>query len=121
MFMALTVATSVALFAMVGCEDSVNMVEETQNPEKIFPRTMLTGLGIAVVIYMLVAVSVVMVIPPGELTAIGDAEGRALIDVVSRGAPDFPTDRVFPSLARFAVADTRLSTLLTKGTAAGWE
>ncbi|HEY9565738.1 MAG TPA: APC family permease [Nocardioides sp.] len=112
MFMAVTVATSVAFFAMVGFEDSVNMVEETQNPEKIFPRTMLTGLGIAVVIYMLVAVSVVMVIPPGELKAIGDAEGRALLDVVSRGAPDFPIDRVFPFLACFAVANTALINML---------
>src|SRR3546814_21125303 len=73
---------------------------------------MLTGLGIAVVIYMLVAVSVVMVIPPGELKAIGDAEGRALLDVVSRGAPDFPIDRVFPFLACFAVANTALINML---------
>ena len=49
LFLAVTAATSIAFFAMVGFEDSVNMVEETQNPEKIFPRTMLTGLGIAVI------------------------------------------------------------------------
>ncbi|KRF17980.1 amino acid permease [Nocardioides sp. Soil797] len=112
MFMAVTVATSVAFFAMVGFEDSVNMVEETQDPERVFPRTMLTGLGIAVIVYMLVAVSVVMVIPPGELKAIGDAEGRALLDVVSRGAPDFPIDKVFPFLACFAVANTALINML---------
>ncbi|MCD6640558.1 MAG: APC family permease, partial [Nocardioides sp.] len=47
LFMAITLATSIAFFAMVGFEDSVNMVEETHEPEKIFPRTMLTGLGIA--------------------------------------------------------------------------
>ena len=47
---------------MVGFEDSVNMVEETKEPERIFPRTMLTGLGIAVIIYMLVAISVVAVL-----------------------------------------------------------
>src|SRR5690606_1924175 len=59
MFAAVTVATAIAFFSMVGFEDSVNMVEETREPEKIFPKVMLTGLGIAVVIYMLVAVSVV--------------------------------------------------------------
>ena len=58
----MTAATSIAFFAMVGFEDSVNMVEETKEPERIFPRTMLTGLGIAVIIYMLVAVSVVSVL-----------------------------------------------------------
>ena len=47
MFAATTVATAIAFFAMVGFEDSVNMVEETQEPERIFPRVMLTGLGIA--------------------------------------------------------------------------
>ena len=67
MFLAVTAATSIAFFAMVGFEDSVNMVEETKDPERIFPRTMLTGLGIAVIIYMLVAISVVSVLTPDEL------------------------------------------------------
>ena len=63
MFAAVTVATTIAFFSMVGFEDSVNMVEETKEPERIFPRTMFTALGIAVLAYMLVAVSVVMVLP----------------------------------------------------------
>lgn len=112
MFLAVTAATSVAFFAMVGFEDSVNMVEETENPEKIFPRTMITGLGIAVIIYMLVAVSVVAVLTPTELSEINEAEGRALLEVVSKGAPDFPIDRIFPFLAMFAVANTALINML---------
>ena len=112
MFLAVTAATSVAFFAMVGFEDSVNMVEETQDPERIFPRTMLTGLGIAVIIYMLVAVAVVAVLTPGELAEINEAEGRALLEVVSKGAPDFPIDKVFPFLAVFAVANTALINML---------
>lgn len=112
MFLAVTAATSIAFFAMVGFEDSVNMVEETKDPERIFPKTMLTGLGMAVIIYMLVAVSVVLVIPPGELRSIGEAEGAALLEVVSVGAPGFPIDRVFPFLACFAVANTALINML---------
>lgn len=112
LFLAVTAATSVAFFAMVGFEDSVNMVEETQEPEKIFPRTMLTGLGVAVIIYMLVAVSVVAVLTPGELADINESEGRALLEVVSKGAPDFPIDKVFPFLAVFAVANTALINML---------
>jgi amino acid transporter len=111
-FLAVTAATSVAFFAMVGFEDSVNMVEETHEPERIFPRTMLTGLGIAVVIYVLVAFAVVGVLTPDELSEINEAEGRALLEVVSKGAPDFPIDKVFPFLAVFAVANTALINML---------
>ncbi|MFF1251590.1 APC family permease [Pseudarthrobacter sp. NPDC058329] len=112
MFLAVTAATSIAFFAMVGFEDSVNMVEETRNPEKIFPRTMLTGLGIAVLLYMLVAISVVSVLSPTELESIREAEGAALLEVVHKGSPDFPIDRIFPFLAVFAVANTALINML---------
>lgn len=112
MFLAVTAATSVAFFAMVGFEDSVNMVEETREPERIFPRTMLTGLGIAVIFYMLVAVAVVAVLTPAELATINESEGRALLEVVSKGAPGFPIDKVFPFLAVFAVANTALINML---------
>jgi APA family basic amino acid/polyamine antiporter len=110
LFLAVTAATSIAFFAMVGFEDSVNMVEETREPERIFPRTMLTGLGVAVVIYMLVAVSVVAVLTSDPISEA--PEGGALLQVVHVGAPDFPIDRVFPFLACFAVANTALINML---------
>jgi APA family basic amino acid/polyamine antiporter len=109
-FLAVTAATSIAFFAMVGFEDSVNMVEETKEPERIFPRVMLTGLGIAVIIYMLVAVSVVAVLSTDQIGAA--PEGGALLEVVTVGAPDFPIDKVFPFLAVFAVANTALINML---------
>lgn len=112
LFMAVTLATSIAFFAMVGFEDAVNMVEETHEPQRIFPRTMLTGLGVAVIIYMLVAVAVVAVLTPTELETINESEGRALLEVVSKGAPDFPMDKIFPFLAVFAVANTALINML---------
>ncbi len=110
LFLAVTAATSIAFFAMVGFEDSVNMVEETKEPEKIFPRTMLTGLGIAVIIYMLVAVSVVSVLTSEQIADAPD--GRALLEVVRVGSPDFPIDKIFPFLAVFAVANTALINML---------
>ncbi|HET7195137.1 MAG TPA: APC family permease [Nocardioides sp.] len=110
-FAAVTVATAIAFFAMVGFEDSVNMVEETREPERIFPRVMLTGLGIAVVIYMLVAISVIMVLPLGEIEGF-DAETGILIEVVKQGAPSLPVDKIFPFLTVFAVANTALINML---------
>ena len=53
-FLAVTTATSLAFFAMVGFEDSVNMAEETKDPVRIFPKMLLTGLTIAGVVYVLV-------------------------------------------------------------------
>lgn len=110
LFFAVTAATSIAFFAMVGFEDSVNMVEETKEPERIFPRTMITGLGIAVIIYMLVAISTVAVLTSDQIANAPD--GRALLEVVRVGSPDFPIDRIFPFLAVFAVANTSLINML---------
>ena len=97
---------------MVGFEDSVNMVEETKDPERIFPRMMLTGLGIAVIIYMLVAVSVVAVLTPGEIAVIAEPRAGRCSRSSASGAPDFPIDKVFPFLAVFAVANTALINML---------
>ncbi|CAM2856635.1 APC family permease [Skermania piniformis] len=107
-FLAVTIATTIAFFAMVGFEDSVNMVEETKNPEKIFPRMMLTGLGIACLIYILVVVAVVAVLPLDYNS--GD-EG-ILLHVVRLGAPSIPIDEIFPYLTVFAVANTALINML---------
>ncbi len=112
LFVAVTIATAIAFFSMVGFEDSVNMVEEVKEPERIFPRMMLTGLGIAVLIYMLVAVSVVAVIPPGDIANPQNPEAGILLDVVRVGAPDLPIDKVFPFLTVFAVANTALINML---------
>ncbi len=112
LFLAVTVATAIAFFAMVGFEDSVNMVEETKNPNQVFPRIMLTGLGIAVVFYILVAISVIAVIPPGEVESVVNDEGKVLLEVVTRGAPGIPVDRIFPFLTVFAVANTALINML---------
>ena len=112
LFMAVTIATAIAFFSMVGFEDSVNMVEETKNPERVFPRMMLTGLGIAVIIYMLVAVSVVAVIPPGQIAEPTNPDAGILIDVVKLGAPNLPIDAIFPFMTVFAVANTALLNML---------
>jgi amino acid transporter len=112
LFAAVTIATAIAFFSMVGFEDSVNMVEETKNPERIFPKMMLTGLGIAVIIYMLVAVSVVAVIPAGDIATPANPEAGILLDVVRIGAPDLPIDKFFPFMTVFAVANTALINML---------
>ncbi|MBM7416010.1 MULTISPECIES: APC family permease [Nocardiaceae] len=107
-FLAVTIATTIAFFAMVGFEDSVNMVEETKEPEKIFPKMMLSGLGIACLIYVLVVVAVIAVLP---LDYDSGSEG-ILLHVVRLGAPGLPIDEIFPYLTVFAVANTALINML---------
>ena len=92
-FMAVTAATSLAFFAMVGFEDSVNMAEETKDPVRIFPKMLLTGLGIAGIVYVLVSIVAVALVPVGEL----EASDTPLVEVVKAGAPR-PADRQHPAV-----------------------
>ena len=111
-FAAVTMATAIAFFAMVGFEDSVNLVEETKHPQRDFPRIMLTGLGLCALVYMLVAVTVIMVIPPGDLLDPKNPDAGILLDVVRIGAPGIPVDAIFPFLTVFAVVNTALINML---------
>jgi len=107
-FLAVTTATSLAFFAMVGFEDSVNMAEETKDPSRIFPKVMLTGLSLTGLIYVLVSISAVAIVPVGEL---GESDTPLLL-VVEQGAPDLPMDRIFPFIAMFAVANSALINMM---------
>jgi APA family basic amino acid/polyamine antiporter len=109
-FLALTAATSLAFFAMVGFEDSVNMAEECTNPVRDFPRVMLLGLGITGLIYVLVSICAVALVPVGDLT--DTSKGSALTQVVRAGAPNLPFDRIFPFIGMFAVANSALINML---------
>lgn len=107
-FLAVTTATSLAFFAMVGFEDSVNMAEETKDPVRIFPKVLLTGLGIAGVVYVIVAIVAVALVPVGVLA---DSE-TPLIEVVKAGAPGLPIEAILPFISMFAVANTALINML---------
>ncbi len=109
-FFAVTAATSLAFFAMVGFEDSVNMAEECQDPVRDFPKMMLTGLGVTGVIYLLVSITAVALVPVGDLTNV--ELGPALNQVVAAGAPDLPFDKIFPFIGMFAVANSALINML---------
>jgi basic amino acid/polyamine antiporter, APA family len=107
-FMAVTAATSLAFFAMVGFEDSVNMAEETKDPVKIFPKMLLTGLSIAGIVYVLVSIVAVALVPVGEL----EASDTPLVEVVKAGAPGLPIDKILPFITMFAVSNTALINML---------
>ncbi|GAA3548623.1 amino acid permease [Aeromicrobium flavum] len=107
-FLAVTTATSLAFFAMVGFEDAVNMAEECHEPNRIFPKIMLTGLGLTGVIYILVSICAVAIVPVGELAG----NDTPLVTVVEQGAPDIPIDTILPFISMFAVANSALINML---------
>jgi len=59
-------ATTLAFFAMVGFEDSVNMAEECKEPSRLFPKVLLAGLLITGLIYVLVSISAITLAPPAQ-------------------------------------------------------
>ncbi|MGO1310915.1 MAG: APC family permease, partial [Brevibacterium aurantiacum] len=92
---------------MVGFEDSVNMVEETKDPQ-VFPKIMLSGLTITGIIYVLVSIVAVAAVPIGVLKE----SKTPLLEVFEAGAPGLPIDEIFPFLTMFAVANTALINML---------
>ncbi len=100
-------ATTLAFFAMVGFEDSVNMAEECKDPTHIFPKVLLTGLLITGVIYVLVSISAITLVAPEQL---GQGE-TPLLQVVQAGAPNFPLE-IFGFITMFAVANSALINML---------
>ena len=107
MFWPVIAATTLAFFAMVGFEDSVNMAEECKDPTRDFPKVLLAGLAITGLIYVLVSISAITLVAPEQLS-----EGETpLLQVVQQGAPNFPL-WIFGFITMFAVANSALINML---------
>ncbi len=107
MFWPVIAATTLAFFAMVGFEDSVNMAEECEDPNRDFPKVLLAGLAITGTIYVLVSVSAITLVAPEQLS-----QGETpLLQVVQKGAPNFPI-WIFGFITMFAVANSALINML---------
>jgi amino acid transporter len=107
MFWPVIAATTLAFFAMVGFEDSVNMAEECKDPTRDFPKVLLAGLAITGIIYVLVSISAITLVAPEQLS-----EGETpLLQVVQQGAPNFPL-WIFGFITMFAVANSALINML---------
>lgn len=107
LFWPVIAATTLAFFAMVGFEDSVNMAEETKDPTRTFPKILLAGLVITGSIYVLVSISAITLVSPEQL---GEGE-TPLLKVVQAGAPNFPI-WIFGFITMFAVANSALINML---------
>ena len=105
--LAMLSGASLAFFALIGFEDSVNVAEETQEPSRIFPPALFTGLAIALVIYIIVTLVAGMAVPVDDL----EASDGPLLEVVQLGPLGINT-KVFSAIALFALTNGALINMI---------
>ena len=71
------IGAHIAFFAFIGFEDIVNMAEEVRKPKRNLPLAILISIGIATLIYFLIATIAVLAVPPAQL-----AESKAPFAVI---------------------------------------
>jgi len=112
---ALAVLAGIAFsfFAMTGFENTANVAEETIDPHRAFPRSLVGGMIVAGVVYVLVSVAAALTVPVDQLAS-SDA---ALLEVVKQGILPFSTDfmtTLFSIIALIAITNTTLVTVVTQ-------
>jgi amino acid transporter len=112
---ALAILAGVALsfFAMTGFENTANVAEETIDPCRSFPRSLIGGMIVAGAIYVLVSVSAALTVDT-ETLAGSDA---ALLEVVEKGILPLDTglmSDLFVVIAMIAITNTTLVAIVTQ-------
>ena len=106
-FAAVLAGATLAFYALVGFEDSVNVAEETQRPSRTYPKALFMGLGIAGVLYFLVTVGASAVVPTGDLTA----SSGPLLEVVKQGPLNIP-EKLFSAIGLLALSNGALINMI---------
>jgi amino acid transporter len=112
---ALAILAGVALsfFAMTGFENTANVAEETIDPHRMFPRSLVGGMITAGVIYVLVSVAAALTVPTATLAG----SEAALLEVVKQGILPISTDfmtTLFSVIACIAITNTTLVAVVTQ-------
>ncbi|MDF1602354.1 APC family permease [Nocardioides sp. YIM 152315] len=112
---ALAVLAGVALsfFAMTGFENTANVAEETIDPHRSFPRSLIGGMVVAGVVYVLVSITAALTVPTDTLAG-SDA---ALLEVIEEGILPISTgfmSNLFAVIAMIAITNTTLVAVVTQ-------
>ena len=110
---AIVAGVALAFFAMTGFENAANVAEETVNPAKTFPRALVGGMAAAGVIYVIVAMTAALTVPPDQLAK----SPAALLEVVKVGILPFPVGFMtvlFAVIAMVAITNTTLVAVVTE-------
>jgi amino acid transporter len=112
---ALAVLAGIAFsfFAMTGFENTANVAEETIDPHRSFPRSLVGGMVVAGVVYVLVSMAAALTVPTEQLAG----SEAALLEVVEQGILPISTDfmtTLFSVIALIAITNTTLVTVVTQ-------
>lgn len=105
--LAILAGAGLAFYALIGFEDSVNIAEETNEPQRAYPLALFGGLAAAGAIYLAVTVVASMAVPTANLT---DSSG-ALLEVVRLGPLAAPT-KLFSAIGLIALANGALINMI---------
>jgi APA family basic amino acid/polyamine antiporter len=103
---AILAGTALAFYALIGFEDSANVAEEVQEPQRDYPFAIFGGLAIAAVIYLMVTIVASMVVPTDTLAG---SSGPLL--EVNQG-PLGVNDKVFSAIGLLALSNGALINLI---------
>ncbi len=112
---ALAIVAGVALsfFAMTGFENTANVAEETIDPHRSFPRSLIGGMAVAGVIYVLVSMAAALTV---DTQTLADSPA-ALLEVVQTGILPLDTGfmvDLFAVIAMIAITNTTLVAIVTQ-------
>ena len=111
--LAILAGVALSFFAMTGFENTANVAEETIDPHRSFPRSLVGGMITAGVIYVLVSMAAALTVPTEDLAA----SSAALLEVVEKGILPISTDfmtTLFSVIARIAITNTTLVAVVTQ-------
>ncbi len=104
---AILAGTTVAFFAYIGFEDTVNVAEEVKDAARVVPRAIVVAIAVTTVIYLAVMVLALFVVPSGDLAG----SGAPLLLVVQAAGVPFP-ERAFSFIALMSITNTGLLNLV---------
>jgi amino acid transporter len=111
--LAILAGVSLSFFAMTGFENTANVAEETVDPHRAFPRSLIGGMLVAGVVYVLVSVSAALTVDPERLAS----SPAPLLEVIEKGILPISTgfmSNVFAVIAMVAITNTALVVVTTQ-------
>ena len=98
---------TVAFFAYIGFEDTVNVAEEVKDVQRVLPRAILIAIAVTSVLYLGVVLVALMAVPPDRL---GQSDAP-LLEVLDAAGVQVPGG-AFSLIALLAITNTGLLNLI---------
>ena len=111
--LAVLAGVALSFFAMTGFENTANVAEETIDPHRSFPRSLVGGMVVAGLVYVLVSIAAALTVDTDTLAG-SDA---ALLEVVEKGVLPVSTgvmSDLFAVIAMIAITNTTLVAIVTQ-------